>query len=338
MIKVNAIVLAAIALASCGSGSSGGGANDVAATDPIGTNPQGCARFFVGGKAPLIRDPKARVKTRVLCRRTFAVYHSGMARQPLWVAEALTREQIKLGFSLPRVDSFHADSDLPKSERAELKDYSRSGFDRGHMAPDGDMPTRIAANEAFALSNMSPQTKELNRNSWKDLEEAIRRQTRGGTVYVVTGPIFQGARIATTHADGRLLVPTSYFKAVYASERGATIFTATNTTRPQWSTMTVDQFKQVHGIDPFPGIDPKFRNVNGALDGSMNRLSGTAEANGAAANAANGGTGTAGGPPKATCKRQGGNTVQNPTNGQAITPEQYRLYFGQDPKQWEYCQ
>lgn len=333
--RTTILAMAAMMLASCGSG---GGTTAAPAGDPIGTNPQGCARFFVSGKAPLIRDPKAQNKARVLCRRTFVILHSGVARQPLWVAEALTREQIKMGFDLPRKDSFHPDPDLPKDERSELSDYSRSGYDRGHMAPDGDMPTRAAADEAFALSNMSPQEPKLNRGSWANLEGAIRRQTRGGTVYVVTGPIFQGGRIATTHVDGRLLVPTAFFKAVYAEGRGATVFVATNTDAPEWQSMTVMQFRQVHGIDPFPGLDERYRNVNGTLNGSLNRLKGTAAANGTNSDGSAGtATGSNGTGNRVTCRKNGASTVQNPTTGEAITPDQYRRWFGRDPTPSETC-
>lgn len=328
MKSTSLILLAAIALASCGSGGKSAAGQDQAQVDPIGSNPQGCGRFFVGGKSPLIRDAKFTVKSKVLCKRAFAIYHSGVARQPIWVAEALTREQIKLGFGVGRVDNFHADLEIPKDQRSELADYAHSGYDRGHMAPDADMPSREAANDAFALSNMSPQRAGLNRKSWAALEGALRRQTRGGTVYVVTGPLFIGTRIATTHADKRVLVPTSFYKAAYAEDRGATVFVATNDEKPRWTTLTIEQFKQVYGIDPFPGLDPRFRNVNGVLDGSMNRVTGVAGSSGATANSTSGG---------ADCQANGNAVVKNPMSGKAITVEQYRQQFANDPPAEDYC-
>lgn len=328
MKRLHLTILAAIALASCGDS---GQTTQQAQGDPIGASPMGCGRFFVAGKAPLMRDPKSSVRTKVLCRRSFAVYHSGVARQPLWVAEALTREQIKVGFGVSRVDNFHADPDIDKADRAELKDYARSGYDRGHMAPDADMPTRESADQAFALSNMSPQRPNLNRRSWADLEAAIRRQTRGGTVYVLTGPLFIGGRIETTHKDRRLLVPTHFFKAVYAEDRGATVFIATNSDAPRWMTLTVEQFKQVHGIDPFPGLAPQFRNENGVLDGSMNRIAAAAGASGATANSPASNVGIT------TCSKPEGGPVRNPTNGNGMTVENFRNSFGREPVAEDYC-
>lgn len=75
-----------------------------------------------------------------------------------------------------RSDDFRADSSIPFGYRAELDDYSGSGFDRGHMAPAGDMKrSRKVMSESFFLSNMSPQVGiGFNRHIWKNLEEAVR--------------------------------------------------------------------------------------------------------------------------------------------------------------------
>lgn len=335
---------AALLLTACG-GSGGSKGNETQEANPfaaIGTNPQGCARFFPGGKFPQISDAKYRPKARVLCRRAYVVLHSGIARQPLWVAEALTREQIKLGTSVARLDRFRPDDEIPKDERAELADYRGSGYDRGHMAPDADMPTMAASQESFLLSNMSPQAPTLNRRSWADLEGSVRRQTRGGQVFVVTGPLFVGSRIATTRRNGRLLVPTSYFKAIYAEGRGATVFIATNDNNPRWMTMTVEQFKVVHGIDVFPGMKDEFRNVNGVLDGSLNRVaSGTEGANAQDGGAAGGGPNDPKSstyqPRQAHCHKEGTREVEDPATGKAITPQEYSVKYARNPQSMENC-
>ena len=54
-------------------------------------------------------------------------------------------------------------------------DYTRSGYDKGHMAPAADMKwSPEAMKESFYFSNMCPQHPQLNRRGWKNLEEKIR--------------------------------------------------------------------------------------------------------------------------------------------------------------------
>jgi endonuclease G len=54
---------------------------------------------------------------------------------------------------------------------ASLSDFKGSGYDRGHLAPAGDMKwSSTAMSESFYMSNMSPQKPGFNRGIWKKLE------------------------------------------------------------------------------------------------------------------------------------------------------------------------
>lgn len=303
-------ILLAVALSSCGS--SGETQNAAAKAE---TRAEDCSRFYPGGKPPQVTDQRMAQKTRPMCRLAFAGLHSGIVRQPLWIAEMVNEGAVKAGKNVARVDAFHPDERIPADERAELSDYSRSGYDRGHMAPDADMPSVASAHEAMALSNMSPQKPGLNRGSWADLEKSVRQQTRGGPVYVVTGPLFLGTTLATTHKNRRLAVPTHFYKAMYAEFRGAAVFIASNEEKPRWSTLSVDQFSKVHGIDPFPGLEPGYRTVNGTTDGSLQGPT------------PKGGTKATG----KTAVDPEDELVRSPRTGQMMTRRRYREYYGEPP-------
>lgn len=79
-----------------------------------------------------------RPKLRELCYEAFAILHSGESRTPVYVAQRLNRRSVE-DADEKRADKFFADARLPSAERAELSDYKRSGYSRGHMAPAGDM-------------------------------------------------------------------------------------------------------------------------------------------------------------------------------------------------------
>jgi len=55
-------------------------------------------------------------------------------------------------------------------------DYTYSGFDRGHMAPNADFnDTRKNALATFFIANIWPQTPNLNRVEWLKTENETRR-------------------------------------------------------------------------------------------------------------------------------------------------------------------
>ena len=129
----------------------------------------------------------------------------------------------------PRQGEFHPDDRLPLADQAQLADYRRSGYDRGHMTPSGDMPDEQAQQQSFSLANMVPQTPKLNRGIWAKIETVVRaRATSSGELYVVTGPAFQGGNLSAIGPDG-VLVPTSTWKAVYDPQSGAGADVCTST-------------------------------------------------------------------------------------------------------------
>jgi endonuclease G len=219
---------------------------------PLLADAGSCDQIFAGGQPPVLVNAKLMQRTTMLCNNAYAVLASGVTRGPLWAAEHLTANGLAQARITARQGSFHDDERLPPDDRAMLSDYVRSGFDRGHMAPSGDMPDPDAQQQSFSLANVVPQTAALNRKVWEGIESAVRHLAeRRGELYVVTGPIFQGGELQAL--QGRVLVPTATWKAVYDPKaRGAAAYRCTNIDRPQCITLSIAALTRETGIDPFP--------------------------------------------------------------------------------------
>lgn len=214
-----------------------------------------CADHYPAGAPPALVNPKLATGARPLCFAAFTVLHSGVTRTPLYVAEHLTRASVEAARALDTRDNrFHPEERLPFAERAELADYRGSGFDRGHMAPSGDMGDPVHDYESFSLANIVPQNGPLNRNGWADLEGYVRDLTgKLGKAYVVTGPAFQGGSIR--RLNGRVLVPTHVWKAIYVPGQGAGAWIASNDAKAEWEVISVAALTKRVGIDPFPKLN-----------------------------------------------------------------------------------
>src|SRR3954454_147051 len=227
--------------------------------------PDQCADQFLDGAQPRLVNLKLVPKTREVCATGYAALHSGLTRTPLWVAEHLTRERIAGAEAIRRRDAFHTEASLPGDERAELSDYERSGFDRGHMAPAADMGTPEAQQESFSLANMIPQAPSLNRGLWEGIEESVRGLAiQDGGAYVVTGPIFSGGKLQSL--KGRVLVPTEVWKAVYVPKEGwAGVYLTQNTNDSGWQAISLAELERRAGVDAFPKLPEAVKGKVGDL-------------------------------------------------------------------------
>jgi endonuclease G, mitochondrial len=229
----------------------------VALVQPLQAADFNCPSQLYLGKAPAVKNQALTAQTYPLCFSEIAVLYSGVARTPLWSAERLTAERIQRARTLPRLRSnaFHEELSLPSGLRSELADYRRSGFDRGHMAPNGDMSTPEAQEESFSLANMIPQEPCNNEVLWEGIESAVRDLALNrGEVFVVTGPAFLGSELQSL--KGRVLVPTHIFKAVYVpSGKSAAAYFAPNDGSQTWEPLSIEELETRIGIDVFPQLD-----------------------------------------------------------------------------------
>ena len=167
--------------------------------------------FISLGQSLLPRDYYPSVSGQLVEHTYYALDYNEQHEQANWVIY-----YAGLSGSAERKDQFKADP-LVLSQSAQLKDYRKSGYDRGHLAPAADMSgNELAMSESFFLSNMSPQNPSFNRGIWKELESLVRNWSIAAeTQYdiIITGPVLKDS--CGTIGD-HVTVPCSYYK-IYAN-------------------------------------------------------------------------------------------------------------------------
>lgn len=183
---------------------------------------------------------------------------------PNWVAWELTAHEAKSQGS--RGNNFQPDPQLPPQQQVVHSDYTRSGYDRGHMCPAGDMKwSSTAQRDCFLMSNICPQNGKLNSGAWKKLEESCRRWAKKeGGIYVVCGPIFRtGSKARYIGKQRKIRVPDAFFKVVMSlrpQHEKAIAFVYENNDSPQnmaQKAMSVDEAERLVGMNFFHLVNDK---------------------------------------------------------------------------------
>lgn len=135
------------------------------------------------------------------------ISYSQSKRIPNWVAWRLTSDDIG---KLDRIDSFRPDERIPASwGRVVPTDYTGTGFDRGHLCPSADREGSLKAMEStFLMTNIAPQTPDLNRGPWEKLESYLRTLARRRqNLYIIAGTYGQQGKI-----KDKITIPETFWK------------------------------------------------------------------------------------------------------------------------------
>ncbi len=122
---------------------------------------------------------------------SFLVGYDETRENPAWAAYRIPAAT--LAGTPPRPSRFKTDKRT--TARVTHDDYTNTGYDRGHMAPNLAIASRFgkkAQAETFVMSNVVPQRGELNQGPWRLLEATLADRTAPaeGEIWVVTGPIY----------------------------------------------------------------------------------------------------------------------------------------------------
>jgi endonuclease G len=193
-----------------------------------------------------------------LQKQGFSLGYSHKYRQAVWVAYTLTAENLQMK-QVRRRDKFKADPAV-KKRPVRPRDYARSGYDKGHLAPAADMTYSFKSmTNSFLMTSILPQVPGCNRGIWKRLETQVRRwAVKEEKIYVITGPVFSGRLYRMKKS--RIPIPVAFYKIIFdltppMKMIGFVIPNQTSKRRVVSFAVPVDEVERITGYDFFNGLD-----------------------------------------------------------------------------------
>lgn len=209
-----------------------------------------------------------KVTEQIITHTGYTVSYNSDYRIANWVAYELTSQEVQTEKAQreDKKNKFVSDP-MVEGATAENSDYTRTGYDRGHLAPAADMKWSYKAMlESFYLSNITPQKPQLNRGIWKELEEQCRQwAVEKGSLLIATGPVITPD--LKRLGKNRVAIPQQFYKVICTIEGNrceAVGFLFENrdygSTQLKDMMIPVDEVEKVTGIDFFPALPDAIEN------------------------------------------------------------------------------
>jgi len=167
----------------------------------------------------------------LLSKRQYYVSYNCAKGRPNWVSWDLNKTHFG---DAPRSTSFSSDASLPSTcYHVVTGDYTNSGFDRGHQVRSEERTWDATDNKStFLMTNIVPQTHDLNAGPWLDLEYYLQdlAQNQNKEIYVISGPIGSSG---TLSGLGKVQIPTYNYKIAVIMPYGQGLANVTSTSSIQ---------------------------------------------------------------------------------------------------------
>lgn len=117
---------------------------------------------------------------------------------------------------------FKIEPTIAKEYRAAYTDYTHSGYDRGHLAPDAAFDwSQESLEETYSLANIIPQARKVNRYTWTKAERYARYvAVQRGIVNIIN--VVKYSNTPERIGDNKIAVPSGYYKILYSNDQSYT--------------------------------------------------------------------------------------------------------------------
>lgn len=117
---------------------------------------------------------------------------------------------------------FKIERTIASEYRASYSDWTHSGWDRGHLAPDAAFDwSKESLEEVYTLANIIPQARKVNRYTWTKAERYARFvAVQRGIVNVIN--VVKYAKTPLRIGSHGISVPSGYYKVLYSDDQNYT--------------------------------------------------------------------------------------------------------------------
>lgn len=135
----------------------------------------------------------------------YTTYYDATIKEPDSVNWLLTPAMGSCASKLPRLNKFIADPEVPNTNFNKY--YAGSGFDQGHQFNADDASCNVTDEaECWYFTNMVPQKPNLNRITWRALENYCRKVASTQNVNITCGVSGSlGLMVGTEKVKGKVV-------------------------------------------------------------------------------------------------------------------------------------
>ena len=155
---------------------------------------------------------------QIIDKQVFTICYDYKMKGAKYVAYTLDGDKVN-AVNIKKRHSFYTEKNLKKKYRTHTKDYTRTGYDRGHLANDASFDySKKVVRKTYTMANIIPQAPNVNRKTWIKSEKLERKVAVSlGSVNVINGVIYSSApkRIGRN----QLSVPSGFWKMIYNDDK-----------------------------------------------------------------------------------------------------------------------
>ncbi|XP_050196616.1 endonuclease domain-containing 1 protein-like [Myiozetetes cayanensis] len=244
------------------------------------TSFESCLQFFYQSVIPdnaLTPQRPARICQTLNNQQFFATLYDKEKRIPVysayiyepanlttkhtWTVEPqLIRSNLSRNMKTVRTlrNQYHVTIQKIIDSQAVRVDYYRSGWDRGHLNPNGHHSSLDSRNATFTLTNIVPMYPTLNRVAWKNYEQQTMHSKSQGcqTTYVIVGAVPGNSSISRD----RVNIPSHIWSGACCETN--------NNNRSAWAAIAQNNQNQVD-IITLGQLEVKLANLYGVQNVSL---------------------------------------------------------------------